>query len=469
MVLQPPGSAKSTYANVQFIPHALAQREGQNVLACSHSTELAESFGGRARNLIEVNGKLLGLELCAHSRSRGRWEVGNKGTYLAAGVGTAIAGFRADIGLIDDPIRNREDADSKLVRDNHWDWYNFDFKTRLKPNAVIVFIYTPWHEDDLGHRILAAEGEVKNGGDWEVLRLPFFAEEGDPLGRDPHVENGTVKLKGEPVELPKGEMLWPQWYKKEMYPLDKRVGAALYQLRPSPEGGDYFKREWIEPCEYHTAAEIPQDLRIYVGSDHALGTREHNDRNCLIPVGVDSKDNIWILPDVWWKRADSGELVDAIIEMGRRRKPIEWWAESEHIEKSLRPFINKRMEETKTWFVITPLTSSRDLVSRAQPIRGKMRSLKVRFPAFTHWWHEAKHELLSFSGTGKSSTHDDFIAALSEIGRGLDLMSRPQEPVSEEDVLAKLGQETFKPSLKWLKEMDRLANKKQSADRYGDR
>lgn len=464
MVLQPPGSAKSTYGNVQFIPHSLAQKPGQNVLACSHSTELAESFGGRARNLIDVYGKQIGLEICAHSRSKGRWETSNHGTYLAAGVGTAIAGFRADLGLVDDPIRNAEDANSKLVRDGHWNWWNFDFKTRLKPNAAVVFIYTPWHEDDLGHRILAAEGS-----DWQVVRLPFFAEEGDPLGRNPAMTNGAIEVNGEMVELPNGEMLWPEWFNKKMYPLDKRVGSALYQLRPSPEGGDYFRREWIEPCEYHTIQEIPKDLRIYVGSDHALTKNESNDRNCLIPVGVDADDTIWILPDVWWKRADTGELVEAMIDLGECRRPIEWWAESEHIEKAIRPFLMKRMQERKCYFVVTPLTSSRDLVSRAQSIRGRMRNLKVRFPAFTSWWHEAKHELLSFSSTGKSAIHDDFVAAFSEIGRGLESMGRPRHAKTEIDYVKEINANAnFRPTLKWLKDLDKKRKQEQES-RYGDR
>ena len=92
----------------------------------------------------------------------------------------AILGFRADLIVLDDPIRSREDAMSEVIRRNTWEWYGADLKTRLKPGGRIVLISTRWHEDDLAGRLLA---EMDKGGDrWETLILPAIAEEGDPLG-----------------------------------------------------------------------------------------------------------------------------------------------------------------------------------------------------------------------------------------------------------------------------------------------
>src|SRR5262249_12109757 len=143
----------------------------------SHTTELAEKWGRRVRNLIMEHSSTLGIRLAEHSHAAGRWEVEQGGQYYAAGVGTAIAGFRADGALIDDPIRSREDADSELVRDKIWDWYKSDLLTRLRPGGWIVLIQTRWHEDDLAGRILAEKG----GAQWEVLSLPAEAEDNDPL------------------------------------------------------------------------------------------------------------------------------------------------------------------------------------------------------------------------------------------------------------------------------------------------
>jgi hypothetical protein len=145
------------------------------VIAASHTQELAEKWGRRVRNLIAEYSPVLGVGLAPDSQAAGRWETDHGGEYFAAGVGGAIAGRRADLVVIDDPIRSREDADSETVRDKIWDWYKSDLYTRLKPGGRIVLIQTRWHEDDLAGRLLA---DMAAGGDhWEVISLPALAEQ----------------------------------------------------------------------------------------------------------------------------------------------------------------------------------------------------------------------------------------------------------------------------------------------------
>src|SRR5688572_5028167 len=172
-VFMPPGSAKSTYTSVLFAAW-LMQRQMANVLAASHTTELAEKWGRRVRNLIVEHRHVLGIDLAPDSQAAGRWSLTTGAEYYAAGVGTGIAGFRAKFGLIDDPIRSRQDADSELIRDRIWDWYINDFRTRLVPGARKVLIQTRWHEDDLAGRAL-------NHEKWNVIALPAIAEGNDPL------------------------------------------------------------------------------------------------------------------------------------------------------------------------------------------------------------------------------------------------------------------------------------------------
>lgn len=138
-IFMPPGSAKSTYASVLFPPWLLAN-SAWSILAASHTIELAERWGRRVRNLINGYAPVLGVTLASDSQAAGRWALTNGAEYYAAGVGTGIAGFRARLGLIDDPIRSRQDADSELIRDRVWDWYINDFKTRLIPNAAEILI-----------------------------------------------------------------------------------------------------------------------------------------------------------------------------------------------------------------------------------------------------------------------------------------------------------------------------------------
>jgi len=174
----PPGAAKSTYASILYAPWYLAQHPQHCLIAASHTQELAEKWGRRVRNLVAEHSLILGAALAHDSQAAGRWETSSGGEYFAAGVGGAIAGRRADLVVIDDPVRSREDADSELIRDKTWDWYKSDLYTRLKPGGRIVLIQTRWHEDDLAGRLLA---EMAGGGDiWNVISLPAFAEAADP-------------------------------------------------------------------------------------------------------------------------------------------------------------------------------------------------------------------------------------------------------------------------------------------------
>jgi predicted phage terminase large subunit-like protein len=392
----PPGSAKSTYASVLAPPWFLANNPGSALIAASHTTDLAEHFGRRCRNLIVEKEKFLGYALRKDSKAAGQWMTTNGSEYFAAGVGSGITGRRADLAIIDDPVKSFEDATSEVYRETQWNWYLFDLKTRLKPDAAIVLIQTRWHEDDLAGRILAAEGDR-----WTIVKLPMIAGPDDPLGRKP------------------GERLWPGYFTETQVleaQSDSRVWNSLYQQNPTPEEGDYFKAEWL--VGYRSYDELPKHLRIYAAADWAVSLRQDADATCFGAVGVDERGEIWVLPDLWWKRADTGESTEAFVDFLSRRKPITTWSEAGHISKSVGPFLYKRMRERGVFAVVEEVTPAKDKPTRAQAIRGRMKMGMVHFPIFAHWWPQAKHELLTFP-VGK---HDDFVDWLAHVGMGLSRM-----------------------------------------------
>ena len=178
MLFLPPGSAKSTYASVLFPAWYLAQGDGLRVIGASYGASLAETFSGRVQRVIRDHAGALGYEL--EREAVDRWTTSRGGEYLASGVGGPIAGFRADLAIIDDPVKSQEEADSERYRDRTWEWYLSDLRPRLRPGGRIVLITTRWHEDDLAGRIL-----LHSPGDWRVLKLPAIAEDDDPLGRAP--------------------------------------------------------------------------------------------------------------------------------------------------------------------------------------------------------------------------------------------------------------------------------------------
>ena len=148
------------------------------MIGASNTAALAEKFSRRVMALVREHSATLGYRLTREAAEL--WETSTGGEYRAAGVDGTIAGQRADLALIDDPVRSRSDVESEGQREKQWDWYTADLKSRLKPGASVVVIMTRWHPDDLGGRLLDREA-----GLWRVVSLPAIAGDNDPLGRAP--------------------------------------------------------------------------------------------------------------------------------------------------------------------------------------------------------------------------------------------------------------------------------------------
>jgi predicted phage terminase large subunit-like protein len=394
-VFMPPGSAKSTYASVLFPPWLMGQDPKAMILASSHTTELAERWGRRVRNLIVDNGTVLGLNLSDDNQSAGRWALQQGAEYYAAGAMTGIAGFRAKYGLIDDPIRSRQDADSLLVRDRIWDWYLNDFRPRLVPHARQILIQTRWHEDDLAGRAL-------NHQHWEVLSLPALAKADDQLGRA--------------IDAP----LWGDddyGYGAQILALrdntPPRVWSALYQQSPTPDEGDYFREEWLKPLDIipaHTS------LRIYGGSDYAV-TADGGDHTVHVVVGIDHLNNMYLL-DVWRRQTTTDVWVEAFCDLVQKYRPLEWAEELGQIKSGVGPFLEKRMRQRRLHVNRTPFPTRGDKAVRARSIQGRMALDGLFYPKNASWVPDWLAEILNFP----ASKHDDQVDAMGLVGQLLDIM-----------------------------------------------
>src|SRR5262249_41297447 len=232
-------------------------------------------------------------------------------------------GFRADLAIIDDPVRSREDADSALVREKTWDWYKSDLSTRMKPGGRIVLIQTRWNEDDLAGRLLL---DMQKGGDaWDVLSLPAFATgEADALGRTA------------------GEALWDDEYgygeflRHEQRTQPSRNWSALYQQSPVPEQGNQFKAEWLRPYTTHPALDT---LAVYGGSDYAV-TSDGGDYTVHVVVGVDVDSRIYLL-DLWRGQSSTDVWVREWCRLVREWPPLDWAEEKGQITAGVGPFIEQ--------------------------------------------------------------------------------------------------------------------------------
>lgn len=278
MLEAPPGSAKSTYVSIVTPSGYLARFPDHSILSASHSITLAEKWGRRVRNIMLDYAPALGVDLASDSQAVGRWATNKGGEYMAAGVGVGIAGFRADLGIVDDPYGSKEDAYSERIRDKVWDWFTHDFSSRLKPGAKRVVMHTRMHMDDLAGRIIA-EGKK---GKFRVKRLslPAIAGDNDPLGRRP------------------GEYLWddPSGYnyggflrarQKEAPPVE---WASLYQQNPVIDGGNVIKAEWWREYEAEDG-KFPQFNFVLAAVDPAYTAKDENDPSGFTIFGVYQGDD----------------------------------------------------------------------------------------------------------------------------------------------------------------------------------
>jgi predicted phage terminase large subunit-like protein len=301
MVFMPPRHGKSELASRRFPAWFLGANPRKQIIAASYNSELAADFGRDVRNIVASKDyrNLFGVSLAEDSQAANRWHTSEGGSYVSAGVGTAITGRGAHVLLIDDPIKDREEADSSLSRDRVWDWYTSTAYTRLMPGGAIVLIQTRWHEDDLAGRLIQAQQRF--GGDkWEVLELKALTDDDTPL--------------------------WPEWFpladlERIRAVIGPRDWSALYQQTPVPDGRAEFRREWLAFFQPGDPAATGEGMNKYILCDPAGEKKKTSDRTAIWVVGLNS-DRCYYLLDFVYDRLNLTERANEIIRLHRKWQPM---------------------------------------------------------------------------------------------------------------------------------------------------
>jgi predicted phage terminase large subunit-like protein len=398
MLFMPPRHGKSTLASVAFPAWHLGRHPHHEFISCSYSGSLAMSFSRKVRQLLRepvYKNVFEKSRLDKDSQSIESWQTTQGGGYVAAGVGGGITGKGANVLVIDDPVKNREDAESDNNRAATWDWYTSTAYTRLSPGGGILVILTRWHDDDLAGRLLK---QAEDGADqWEVIRYPAIAE----------IDENFRK---------QGESLHPERYNVDaLEQIRKAIGprdwSALYQQNPVSDEGDYFSRDMIRYYEYDEIDTA--ELNYYCAWDLAIGQRDRNDYSVGIVVGIDEYDHLYVV-DVVRGKYDGFELVEQILDLYETWRPGIVGIERGHIEMALGPFLQKRTRErglSEAYFKDLKV-GRRDKEARARAIQGRMQQGMVYFPKDAVWTGTMVAELLRFP----NGTHDDQVDALAWIG-----------------------------------------------------
>jgi hypothetical protein len=340
LLMLPPGSAKSLYADCVATTWYMGKFPGTRIMLTSYQGDLAERQSGRAQFIVEQDDyRLIFGEDCKIAKNAKKdWLLENGSNMLAMGLTGGLTGNRANGWIIDDPISGRKEADSETQQQDCYNAYKDDLLTRSLPNAWGVIILTRWCEMDIAGRILPDDYDgrsgivrCKDGLDWEVLNIPAKCERSDdPLGR---------KI---------GEYIWPEYYPPEHWAMfenaqgheSARTWSSLYQQRPTPQGSDRFHETMFD--FYKPGTEPP--YLAYVGAGDYAVTEGRNDFTELGVFGVDPQGDLWEV-DWWSKQSNTGVSCEQTIDMMKKWKTSMWFHEQGVIDRAMGPLINLRMRQ----------------------------------------------------------------------------------------------------------------------------
>lgn len=388
MVFMPPRHLKSETCSIRFPAWYLGRNPQKQLIGCSYSEGLAYTFSYAVRETISgpKYQRLWPLQL--DTSGAVRWQLAGKenkrASYIAAGVGGGITGEGADLLVVDDPVKNQEEADSEVYREKVYNWYLTTARTRLQPDAAIILIMTRWHASDLAGKLLE-DARVNPGADqWEVINLPA---------------------------LNNGAALWPEQYPVETLEnikatLGSRAFTALYQGQPSIAEGLVFHREW-----WHYYKEPPAFLRKIHSWDTAFKEKTQNDYSVCTVWGV-TKTGYYLL-DLIRKRVEFPELKIMAKALYERDHPAAVYIEDKASGQSL---IQELKRESNLPVIAVKVDT--DKVARANAVTPLIEAGRVFLPEHATWLYDYVNELSSFP-TGE---HDDQVDSTTQ---ALKMMANP--------------------------------------------
>lgn len=256
-VSMPPRHGKSQLIDVWLPIWWLTRNPKARVILAGYGETFARLWGAQVRDKLIEFSEETNVRISPDQTAADDWQTTLGGGMVCVGVGGSLVGRGADLLIIDDPIKNDQEANSLTYRERMWNWWQASAFTRLQPNGVVVIVCTRWHEDDLIGRILREDSAKR----WTFLNLPALAEANDPLNRQPGVPLWPEQFPDDPSYEIRRTSMSPYWW------------AAQFQGSPTPEGGGLIQRDWFR--FYHS---LPEDCDQWIQSwDPALLDKTSSD------------------------------------------------------------------------------------------------------------------------------------------------------------------------------------------------
>lgn len=430
MLFLPPRTGK-TELLIRFLAWCLGRNPDWPMLYTSYGADLAWEKSGEARAVVaseefgevfgglrygvknphpgpspsgaqaipagEGSGRTEVVELDPTSRAVQRWKIkGRRGGLQAQGVGGPITGKGGRLIVVDDPVKNREEADSATMREKTWRWYTSTLRTRLEPDGAIVVVLTRWHDDDLAGRLLELAKKDRQADQWRVVSLPAIALDAgeDALGRRP------------------GEALDPARFDEAALlatraSIGSRDWSALYQQDPQPDGGSVFQLGWFAREDGPARSGCSQVVQAW---DTAYKTGQENDISACVTIGM-AGNRLHVL-DAWKGRLEFPELVTRVKEKARQWSPNLIVVEDKASGTSALQVLRR-----ETMLPIVAVQPDRDKVGRANLVTPLCEAGRVAVPA-TWWGDELLDELVRFPAGAHDDLVDALVYALMRLGAG---------------------------------------------------
>lgn len=442
MLLVPPRHGKSELASIRFPAWHLGHNPRHEIVNVGYNLDLPMKFSRTVRDLLRdkfYQSMFPETRLNQESQSVESWLTTAGGGFTAVGVGGGLTGKGAHILTIDDPIKNLEEADSIVVRDNLYDWFQTVAYTRLAPGGGVLLIETWWNDDDLAGRLQA----LMRGGDphadqYEVVRYPALAEayeyrcktsleirrtdQADLTNSD---DFELLRSPGEPLHEDRYDREALLGYKANMA---IRHWSALYQQNPTPDEGAFFKKEYFQYVP--KLPLLDEDVRrIYTAWDFAIGVKQTNDYTVGVTIVQDAEDNLYVV-DVQRFKGDAYDIVNRMLDVAaiwgsNVTHAYRLGVEDTQIWKALRPLFQRRCQEMKTYPMAEELKPLTDKMARARPLQGRMQHKKVWFPQEAQWLADTTQELLRFP----AGAHDDIVDAMAWCVQMTTRHAPPRQPL----------------------------------------
>lgn len=424
MVVMPPRHGKSWLASRFFPAWWRGRRPDDQMIVTSHNAPLAQKFSRQVRGLVKSRSwPWPNLVLSRERSAVTEWELdGHDGSYAAFGVSQSPTGRGGDLIDVDDPVANRENAQSEVQRETTWGWYREDLYTRRMPGARLLLIQTRWHADDLAGRLLDRM-ELGVGDTWDVLHLPALCMDtpepyaltpGTPRWRElftaeDEARFGTVAGRHDPIGRVPGEPLWPErWSLGELMQtkavLEEKEGEgswwALYQGVPRSPEGALWKADMLR-TRYRDVADLGV-RRCLLSVDSAFKTGVSSAFSCIAVWGeVDWNGRQWFaLLDVWRARVAFDELYDATVQRWEKWRARldgqcvpEALVEDKASGQSLVQVLNGR---TKVPTIEYKLVKGQTKESRAESALPPFRAGRIILPEAASWLADWIDEHLGF-------------------------------------------------------------------------